>query len=453
MTAAGPQQETVAQAASATLRLAFPVIVNRVGMLLIATASTIMVGHAGERELAYFALAFSPQVLMLVIGIGVMVGTVILVSQAVGAGRHEACGAIWQTSLLLGLVVGLIYALIMIAGEPLLLLLGQTPDMAAGGGRAMLMFAPGMAPFLMFLATTLYLEGTGRARPGMVVTILANLVNVGLGYVLIYGALGLPAMGAEGANLATSVARWFMAVALIGWVVASRVDRERYGILRRATGYSANLKRAVSLGVPLAVANGLESGSFAAMSTMAGWIGASQLAGYQILMNVNAIVFMLAIGMGTATAVRCGQAVGRGDMAGLRRAGWVGVGLAAVLLLAIMAAAWAGGAQLVGLYSRDAAVLAVASSALWLMCLLTPLDGMQGVLAAALRGTADTMVPMAIFAFAFLIVGIPLGYFLGWRWGGGVDGLYWALIVACAIASSLLAWRFDHVCRRGVRVY
>lgn len=181
--AAGSLREHVAR----TLKLAWPVIVARCGLLIMVTVDTIMTGQAGGTELAYLAIAFSPHITMLVIGIGMLSGAVILVSQADGAGRKHACGRILWVALLDGLILGLLWSLVLFEGEAFLLWTGQEADLARGGGYAMSMFAWGIPAIYLFTAASMFLEGIGRVKPGMIVMLAANIVNAGLNWWLIYG--------------------------------------------------------------------------------------------------------------------------------------------------------------------------------------------------------------------------------------------------------------------------
>jgi MATE family multidrug resistance protein len=231
-------------------------------------------------------------------------GTVVLTAQTDGAGRPAECGRIWRLALLNGAAFGSLFGLLLLPGEAILLALGQRSEISAHGGAVLVMFALGMPAILMFTATTFFLEGIGRPSPGMVVMGLANLVNFGLNYVLMFGPWH---MGATGAALATSITRWFMFLALAGYVLAMR-DRRRYGIGGPMAGHWHLERKLAGLGWPIAVSYGLENGAFFAAATFAGWLGAVPLAGYQIVLNVMALIYMLAIGIATATAVRVGNA-------------------------------------------------------------------------------------------------------------------------------------------------
>ncbi|MBT7615222.1 MAG: MATE family efflux transporter, partial [Rhodospirillaceae bacterium] len=310
--AAGNLREHV----SRTLRLAGPVIVARCGMLIMITADTIMTGQAGGQELAYLGLAFAPHITMLVIGIGLLSGTVILVSQADGAGRKHESGRILWVAMLDALILGLILSLVLFKGEAFLLLFGQEPELAAGGGKAMLMFAWGMPAIYLFTAVSMFLEGIGRVKPGMIVMLAANLVNIAFNWVLIYGHLGFEPGGAAGAVLATSLTRWLMFFAIFTYIFLM-ADRHALGIFQPITGLVKLQFRFLRLGIPMALSYAFETTAFMTITMLAGWLGAASIAAYQAAMNVNGLCFMVAIGMSTATAVRVGNAIGRHDRHGM----------------------------------------------------------------------------------------------------------------------------------------
>lgn len=432
------------------LRLAVPVMVARAGMIIMISVDTIMVGHVGAEQLAFYAISLAPHMTLLVVGIGLTVGTMILTAQADGAGRPETCGAIWHTALWVGGVLGIVAGLALLPAETLLTLLGQSPEVAAGGGRALVMFAAGLPAIMMFIVTSFFLEGINRPGPGVVVALFANFVNAALNWVLITGNLGAPEMGAAGAALATTATRWLMFLGLAGYVLVMP-DGPRYGVRSAGVGRVALAKKFLRLGAPLAIITGLETSCFTAVTAFAGWLGATALAGYQIAFNVITFVFMLSIGLSTATSVRVANAVGRRDPRGLAIAGWTGIGLVFALLTIVGLTIHVFNDTLAALYTGEAAVLAVAVPALALVAGVVVIDGLQAVAMGALRGVTDIWIPMAACVLAFWGVAVPAAYVLGIASDGGVTGLLWGVLAGLSVAFVLLAWRFAVVARGPVR--
>jgi multidrug resistance protein, MATE family len=337
----------------------------------------------------------------------------------------------------------------MTEGEAILHLFGQSDDLARGGGRALGMFAWGMPAIYGYVATAMFLEGIGRTRPGMFVMIGANVVNVALNWVLIYGNLGFRADGAAGAVLATSITRWVMLAALLAYVF-TMADRDRYGLFHRIERPWRLQIRFLRLGAPMALSYAAETTAFMTITMMAGIMGAMQVAAFQATMNVVAFCFMVAIGMATATSVRVGNAVGRRDPKGLRMAGWTGAGLITVAMVLLAAAVVVWQAPIAAIYTSDSGVQGLILAGLAVVAFLLVADGWQAVLVGALRGAADVWPTTIIGFLAFWAVMVPCAWLLGPHLGGGVAGLIWAEVIGATVAAALLAVRFHVVSRRAI---
>lgn len=433
----------------ATLALAWPVMLARAGMLIMAMVDAAMIGRVSGEGLAYYGVAMAPFLFFLLTGIGLLIGTVVLVSQAKGEDDLPRCGVIWRLSLIEATLYAALVTALLLPGPPVLALMGQAPGLAAEAGRVLQALALGLWPMLLFTATSLYLEGLGRPRPGMVVMLSANLVNAGLNALFLFGWWGLPEGGAAGAALATSLTRYLMAAILIGYVLALGVPSLPGG--GRFHDARRQATKLVRLGLPVAGANALESSAFTTMSMFAGWLGTLPAAAYLVCLNFSALVYMLAIGLGTATAVRVGQAVGRRDAAAVPLAGWTGVGLGLAIMGAIAPLVLAFRAEIAAFYTGDAAVIAIAVPALSLVAAFLFADASQGILIGALRGAGDVRIPLGIQVIAYLGIAIPLGYTLGFVAELSIHGLILALFAGLSVAAVLLAWRFVVLVRGPIR--
>src|SRR5919109_4887714 len=227
---------TLSEHVKRTFALALPVMFGRAGLLLAITVALVVVGHAGPNDQAYFAAGFAPQMLVLVFGMGLVASVTVLSAQANGAGNTQQCGRIWRLGLLAAAACGTGAAVLLLWGRAILQLAGQSDDIAFHGGEVIWAFAPGMPAILMFVATTSFLESTGRPRPGMAVSLVANLVNLALCWIFVFGAFGLPAMGAPGAALALTVTRWCMLAAIIFYALMLP-ERDHYGVRAPLTGH------------------------------------------------------------------------------------------------------------------------------------------------------------------------------------------------------------------------
>jgi len=435
-----------------TLRLAGPVILARAGLLVMVAIDSAMLGHYGTLSLAYYAAANAAQVVMILIGVGLLQGTTILVAQAHGAHDRAACGTYWRVSMVHAAVLGVVMGLLCLLGRWILEGTGQEPAVAAGGGRVLDMIAWGSPPLLMWVVCSHFLEGISRPIPGMLVMFGAVLLNVLLNWILIFGNWGGPEMGAEGAAIATSLVRWVMFGALL-LVVLRLTDAQSLGISQRVSDFWAVSRRLRRIGYPLGAARGLETSAFAALVMLAGHLGTVPLAAYQIGYNLIGLVFMVAIGTAAASMVRVGNAVGRRNATDIVRAGWAGVLVIACLMVCFAGPFIGLGMPLATLYTDDPAVLPLAAPLIGICGIILVFDGMQAVLMGALRGVADVWVPPGLQLISWWCITVPIGYVLAFVVGIGVDGLMWGILAGALSACVLLSGRFLAVARRPIARY
>lgn len=420
----------------------------RVGQLALVTVDTVMTGRHAASELAAYALAQAVFMTLMLLGMGLVTGTVVLVAQADGAGRRAECGTIWRRSLADGLFLGALGALLLLPGETLFRALGQEPELAAAAGFTLRMLAVGLPGLLAFQITSFLLEGIRRPDLALLVMLGGNLLNLALNTLLIDGGAGLPALGAAGAALATSIVRTAMAVALA--LLARRLAAaQAYGLVGPSPPVPRLRRRLLALGLPVAASQGLESTAFNLLIVMAGWLGATPLASFQIVLNLTALVYMLTIGVATATAVRVGAAVGRAAAAEAGRA--AGTGLLAGLLATGLATLLLVLARepVLRAYTTEEAVLALALPAILLLPPALLLDCAQGVLGGALRGGSDVRLPTLLYLLAFWGVQLPAAWLFAFPLGLGVAGLVLGILVGCAAATALLGARLLLLLRAG----
>ena len=425
-------------------------MISRFGFVIIVTADMAMSGHASSDELAYYAIAVAPQFPLLLIGIGLLMGTVVMTSQAIGSGNPQHCGAIWREALKHALFVGVLILIVSRFGEWFLLLIGQPEDIAVGGGKVLSALGWGLPGIFLYIATAFFLEGISRPLPGMVIMIAANILNIILNWFLIYGQGGLSALGAEGAAMATSITRWCMFIAIGGYVLLY-VHRRRYGIGAKADASARLGARMRRIGLPMSIAHGMESSAFATMTLFAGLLGAAEVGGYSIAINLLTLSFMGTLGIATAASIRVGNAVGRHDPASVRWAGWVAVSLTLVYVLIVATLFILTSSWLIGWYTLDKTVIAIAIPTITICALATIPDGLHATLMGALRGAADVWSATALYIFSFWLVMVPIGYWLGITQGFGAPGLMASIGIGATVAAILLSWRFQYLTSRQIR--
>ena len=303
--------------------LATPVAVVQMGLVSQGLVDTAMVGRVTATELGAVTLGNVYFFSVVVFGMGLLFALDPLVSQAFGAEDHDEIEVSIQRGLLLSVGLAAVTSALLAVAEPVFVLLRQPPEVipvAAGYARALI---AGMLPFYGFIVFRQVLQAVGRVAPVVWTIVLANLLNAGANWVLIYGNLGAPAMGALGSGWATTISRWFMfACALwLGRRVLTRYLRR----MRREVLLAAPLRRIMRLGSPIGLQLFLEFGAFGAIGVSMGWLGTNAIAGHQIALNLAAFAFMVPLGISQAAAVLVGRAVGNGNPDRARRSGGAAV--------------------------------------------------------------------------------------------------------------------------------
>jgi len=427
------------------LRLAGPLILAEVGWVAMGMVDTAMVGRLPNGAGAIAAASLG-NVLFYAVGIfggGMLLGLDTLVSQSFGAGRVDDChrsllNAIYLISLFTPPLIFLALSLLPVlywSGIPHTILDVTTPYL-----RALLWSAP---PLMFYFAFRRYLQGMNFVKPVAMALITANLVNLFLNWVFIYGHLGVPAMGVEGSAWATVIARVFMA----GVLLLAIVHYERtHKMGLRAVSFRpdvARMKRLLALGIPASLQITFEIGAFATCTALAGQLGAVALASHQIALHMASLAFMIPLGMSAAAAVRVGQGLGRRDPNGASRSGWTAIALGGAFMCCTAVLFLSVPRQIIRLYTPDPEVIATGILLLTMAALFQIFDGIQGVAVGALRGAGDTRTPMLAHLLVDWGIGVPLGYWLCFKMGWGAAGLWVGLSVAMILVGIVLlaVWR------------
>lgn len=431
------------------LRLAWPAMLSRVGIITLSLADTIMVGRFATRELAYLNIGHGTLIaVIIVVSVGLLMGTLVFTAAAHGRGDVAECGRIWRRSMQFGAICGLVALPLALPGEAALGLLGHAPDIAEGGGRVMSILAFGLPAQLLLIANMFFLEGIERPKPGLVVMILGNLLNIFLNYILVYGKFGLPAMGAEGSAWATTIVRWSMFVMLLAYILRAAPLRKYNMRWPSFSDWRAGreLRR---MGYAVAISLGAEVLAFASLTHFAGLMGELSLASFGIIMNLLSLPFMFAVGIGLATSVRVGIARAGGDRTDMALAGWTGAGLSTFLLgLAGIGLAFFS-TPIVSIYTTDVGLAEITAPLVVLLAVILVFDGGQAVVSSAMRGLGEAWRTTSVQNIAYLGFLVPLGWWLGLSQGRGVQGLVEAIIIASIVSVTMLGLLFHYYVPRA----
>jgi len=430
-------------------RLAVPMILARSGMTVMIAVDTVMVGRYAAEDLAYLGLANALLFTVMIGAVGLLIGTVASTARAHGAGDTELGGEIFRRGVRYALLLGAAAMLLMVWSEPLFGLATTDHDMVDGAASATRVFALGLPGATLFMVATFFLEGLKRPRPAMILMVAANLLNVLLNWLLVYGNWGLPALGADGSALASSILRWTMAGGLIAYIVWLLPNRQAYGLYRPRPGSWARAAGERRLGYANGVSQLAEAAAFSAMTLYASVLGVVAVGVYAINLSVLGMLFMVGLGIGFATAVRVGYAIGHGEGSETAFVGWTGLAANTVVCLVLALVVVTPFAGLIAaFYSHDATLISATTPLLILTAFAVVFDGGQGVMATTLRAMHDTWVPTLCHLISYVLIMLPLGWVLAITLERGVRGLIEAIILASVISVGLLSARFFMLSRR-----
>ena len=425
-----------------TVRLALPVVTVQVGLMLMGVVDTIMVGRVSAAALAAVAIGNMYFFVLTIFGIGVLLALDPVVSQAIGAGDRPAVARAVQRGLVIALLVSVVVSLALLGAGPVLRLARQPAEVVPDAAAYALASIPGTLPFFAFVVCRQTLQAMRHVRPIVVTIVLANVANVLFNWVLIFGNLGMPAMGAVGSGWASTLARWVGAVALVAaaWPTLRPLLLPVHPEALRLRP----IVRMLRLGAPVGVQQMLEAAAFGVVALLMGTIGTVEVAAHQVAINLASLTFMVPLAVGAAAAVTVGHAIGAGDMPAARQAAAaalvVGTGFMCTSATAFLLVPGA----FARLYTTDAAVLALAAALIPIAGVFQVADGLQAVAAGVLRGAADTRLPLVLNLVGFWLFGMPVSVYLAFRAGHGPRGLWWGLVVGLAAVAVLLLLRMRH---------
>ena len=432
------------------LTLAWPVVLARIGIMVMGLTDAIVVGNFSSTELAFHTLAWTPTAIVVTTAVGLLLGVQVMTARRLGEGRRDEAGAVLRR--------GLIYALwlgggsmigLMVLGPAGLENFGLGEGLAEGARLPLMVFALSMPAYLISVAAQFFLEAFSKPKPGMVAMWVANGVNLGLNLLFVPDLLGLGVDGALGSSWATFCARGALAVFLIVYIL--RLPEARaLGLFRKPERDPLAEAEQRKVGYGAGSSYFIEVAAFALMALIAGRLGTVETAAWAVVLNISAIVFMVPMGLSSATAVLVGRAFGAADAPGVMRAGLVSLAVIAALTLVIALIVWPTAPLLIQAYSRDPELVALAVPALVLATLFFVADGIQAVAAQANRAAGDIWWPTIMHFTAYGAVMMPLGWVLAPQMG--VNGMVWAIIIASLLSSALLTGRFIRVARRMVRL-
>jgi MATE family multidrug resistance protein len=424
-------------------RLAAPIVVVQVGLMMMGVVDAAIVGRYSGEGLAAVALGNVYFNSIVTLGHGTLMALDPLISQAVGARDQPAIERSIQRGLVLCVILSIPLSLLLLPGEELLSLLNQPPAVVPVAAAWARVSIPGVLPYLGFIALRQTVQAFALVRPVVVAVLIGNFANVLLDLGLVFGKFGFPQMGAVGSGWATTISRWLMAIVLL-WGCRNALVPYLRRWSREDLAF-APLWRMIRIGFPIGLSLWIEFMAFSVALVLVGTLGVNQLAGHQITIMLAALTYMVPLGVSAAAAVLVGQAVGRGDPEAARReaSAALACGIAFMSVTAIILIACA--PWLARVFTPDPGIITAATALIPIAGVFQIVDGIQGVSSGILRGAGDTRVPMFSNLAGYSLVALPLGAWLCFSLGMGAPGIWWGLCAGLAAVALLLGWRVHRI--------
>lgn len=439
-------------------KLALPITTAFVAMGLMGIIDTMIVGNYDTDQLAYIGLANSIFVVLFTIPIGLLQGVLIKSSQKFGARKFQSTGKIYNEGRKYALLLGVVFTLLGIQGETILRLLGQDEDMVRHGGRVLRIFVLSIPFILMYVNANFFLQSIRRPYVGMYGIIAANVLNIAINPLLVYGKFGLPEMGAAGSATSTLIVRIFLAVYILAYIRRMKKNpklNQRFGLSRSYRTWWNDSQRTRKIGYGIAIMTIAANGSFSIVSTFAGWMGQHTMATFVIMINVSSLLFMICFSISQATSIVAANAYGRKDRKGILMATNAGYVISLSTIITLITLLYNYPVQVFGIFTNDQSVIKVIQSLLPILLADLFIDALPLNINGALNGRGDVKIPTINQIIAFLGVRVSASYFFAFTLGMGLKGL--PIGLACGGLSSLIlnTLRFSYLARRdkkeGVR--
>lgn len=430
------------------LIVAIPVMFSQLGQVLVQQADNMMVGAVGHVELAAASFANSVYIIGMCFGMGFTFGLTPLVGHTFAKKDTSGAGELLKNSFLVNMIMTLALVLVMYLVSYLMKYMGQPAEVLELAVPYYRILVVSIIPFLMFFTFKQFGEGVGNTIYAMIITLTVNVVNVLLNWVLIFGKLGFDPMGLNGAGIATFIAR--VCMPLLFFIVFVK-DKKFNTYLKEAYKASLNskiIRKLFAVGGPISLQMIVEVSAFAISGVMMGWLGAVALASHQIALGLASLTFMIATGIGSGTTIRISHQYSAGDYNHMENAARASVHLV-LTFMGLTALCFIAFRQfLPWLYTEEASVSALASQLLIMAAIFQLFDGLQLVMLSILRGLADVKKAMVYAFISFIIINVPLSYYLTFTLEMGPKGIWIGFIAGLGIASMLFLSRYIAVLKK-----
>jgi multidrug resistance protein, MATE family len=430
-----------------TWLFSYPIIIAQIGQTLMGFVDSLMIGHYGYVELGAAAIGNGFYMLILIIGFGISMAISPFVSESRAQNKHEKCGHILNQSIILNILIATFLTLLTYFASPLIYEFGQEKHVAKLAVSYTQLLSFGTIPFMVFLSYRSYNEGLSIIKPAMYITLLANIINFLVNWILIFGNLGAEKLGLDGAGYATFASRLFMLISIILFTYKSTILKE-YLIRFKLRFDLSIMKRLIKVGTGSALQYMFELGCFIFAAIMIGWINSIELAAHQIAMNLASLSYMAALGVSMGASIRIAEQYGKKNkelIMLVAKSAWF---LITVIMIVNALLLFIFNDKLVLLFNNNPEVILVAKVLIIVTAFFQISDGLQAVALGVLRGLSDIKVPTIITFISYWLIGIPVAYILGFYFSFNSYGVWIGLLTGLSSSALLLIYRFNLIYKK-----
>ena len=436
-----------------TLKVAYPIILGYVGLILTYMADNVMVGQLGKVPLAGASLANNVALIPVVFTIGLSMGITPLIGKAIGQENHTKISSYLYNSLWVFVTISILIFILLRFSSPIMYELNQPQEVVTQALPYFHILLWSMLPLVLSEVLSQLPNGMSITKPAMIFTLISNAVNIFLNYILIYGKMGFPAYGLEGAGYATLISRALLAVMLLLYLMRAPRFKRYFQGFKTAKIDLQLIRPLLKLGFPIAMQHVLEMGAFVVGAIIIGWYGSAQLAAHQVAIGIVAFTYRVSGGVGSAATIRISTYAGKKEGQNILKAGRS----AFVMVLIFMSVC----AVLVTLFSsyiptwfvNENEVIILGAELLVIAAWFQVFDGVQVVALGALRGLEDVKTPTWIGLLSYWVVMLPLAYLFAEVLEMQATGVWIGYLIGLFIAAVLLYWRYHVVSRRSLEIH
>ncbi len=431
------------------IKLAIPIVLTQAGHMLASIADNIMVGKVSATALAASSFANAVFIFLFIFGLGIASGLTPLVGFAFGNSDNDSCKKLFFTGFVTNFLLSIILMLIMFLVIPFFDMMGQDEKVIEMAIPYYKILIISFLPYMFFMTYKQFTESLGSTIPAMIVSILANLLNILLNYILIYGEFGFPRMELIGAGIATMISRFTMPIIFLIIISKNKQIRSYYNYTMKFFSFE-QMKNIIKIGTPIGLQYVLEVGAFVFGGIMAGWYGVNSLAAHQIAINIASFTFLMSSGISAAGTIRVSTLYGEGKFKSMRKSGFASLFLTLIFMSTSAIVMLITRNLIPELYVNDKEVAQIASNLLIIAAFFQLMDGTQVTSFGILRGLKDVKVPTIIAFFAYWVVMLGSCFLFAEYFQLKVVGVWYGFLIGLLAIAIILTYRYNKISRKIV---